>query len=43
MGMCSEDVSLLEQKWFHLVTKSSTTYKCHSKTNPEIYTMDIVI
>lgn len=41
--MCNEDVRLLEQKWFRLVTKSNTTYTCHSKTNPEIYTMYIVI
>jgi hypothetical protein len=41
--MCIDDATLLEKKWFRLVTKSSSTYKCHSKINPEIYTMYIVI
>lgn len=41
--MCSEDVRLLDHKWFRFMTKSSITYTCHSKTNTEIYTMYIVI
>ena len=41
--MCLQDKSLLELMWFRLSSTSSTTYKCHSKSNPEVYTMYIVI
>jgi hypothetical protein len=41
--MCLHDERLLELMWFRLSTTLSTTYKAHSKSNPEAYTMYIVI